>query len=228
MLKIIGLSLFLFSLTLFPSQADEDMDIYNKALKRMQAVSSKDWSYLQTTTENDKVTIERHEDDKGNKHQWVLLSINSKKPSKRQLKKYQKKIKNKEDNSQFLTDFAKSGSIKFIQATDIHNIYHFQPLMDEDGKAMEPYIFGEIIVVRKNPRFEKIHIFNKGEFSAYGAKIKHFEQQMNYAVTDPEHPDTSPVFLQSIHGEIKGKAAIFFNLNQVTDIKFSNYTKTSP
>ena len=238
MRKIIGLAVLFLGLTFSPSQAEEGQVLYNKALQRTLATSYKGWTFTKTTSEDDKITVERYDDSKEKSQQWQLLSINDKSPSKRQLKKYLKKkrkeLKSNQDEgknmvfrNQFLTKLVKPESVKLVEENHSHKIYQFRPKMDEDTKALEDHIFGEITVSLHNPMIEEIRVFSKQEFSAGGAKIKQFEQIMKFATIVSGNLEESPVFLQFILAKVKGKAVLFFAFDQETVVTYSDYRKTS-
>ncbi len=226
-----------FTIAALSAQANDDYSLYTKAMKRMLASSYQGWSFTQSSNDGGKVEVTRYDGTKAGMDKWTLLSIDGKKPSKRQLKKYRKKMrKNLEhkkeqgaeehDGNIFLATLVKPGSLKLAEENELHSIYHFRPVMDEDDeKEMEQYLYGEMIIRRDIPLIKQVRLYSKGEFPVDGAKIKIFNQLMQFAPVDPENHATGPVFFKSILVKVKGKAMGLFGFDQTTDIKFSDYSK---
>lgn len=243
MKKIIGLSILMFTLAFNPAHADEDLSLFNKAMDRMLASSYDGWTFLQTTTGEEDEKVEHFDSSKEKENRWTLLTLNGKKPTKKQIKKYLNDKRNdvlrqeKEDENgdgedakgnKFLIKLIKPGSVKFIEANSSHKIYQFQPKMDGGDEAMEGHVFGEITVLRDNPMVTQIRLYIKEAFSVKIAKIKEFETLMKFAPVNPENQATSPIFIQSIQAKAKGKAALFFSFDRSSLVTYSDFVEVSP
>lgn len=225
----------LYSLLIItPLWANEGDPLYQRALTRMLAATYENWTFLQTTSEGDDVERAHFDGSKPEEKKWTLLSLNGKKPSKRQIKKFlkQKRREAKEEKESgadqekgnaFLATLVQPGSLKLIKTTPEKAIYHFQPLMDEDEKEMEKYLFGEVIVNQSPPMIDQIRVYSKTTFPVKGAKIKMFDQNIQFALQQVEGDGKKPAFLSSIKVKVTGKAMGVFNFDETTSITFSDY-----
>jgi len=162
---------FLFSLAtlICPSVNASDI-LLNEALSNMGAFDAQKWAYVLRTT-GDEARVERH--DPVSEYPWTSVSLEGKRPSARQIERYQ------DEKAAELVEFQKSSpdeevyrldvkqmidlpSVTRIHDSKAHTVYEFTPIVEGAGEAMSKVLKGKLSI-NKNRRFVEIFEFENTE-----------------------------------------------------------------
>lgn len=162
----------------------------------------------------------------GREHPFHLSNNNGKKPSKRDIKSYNKDKTNLFGKERFLVnseftfkDLAMSDKYRFIEESNGISRYSFinknSVIPDND----EP-LYGELWVDLETQEIKKIYLKNIDPMSVFiGITISKFELEFEF------HPqENSHTLIKDIDCEILGKV-LFFKFDYLSNITMSDYTE---
>jgi len=176
------------------------------------------FSFHQRSLNNEDVEILVYQPD--NQPQWLLVEVNGAPPSKKELKKFDKrmaKLAEEPDRSGF-HDLITKGSVTVVK-TEADKIWlSFIPKIGDLPEENQSSLEGFAVMDRANETLLELHIDSKEQFSpAFSVKIS----TMNIAVYfEKAHGVTLPtVYEFSMNGKIAGVKKLDINSN----ISYSNY-----
>lgn len=215
------LCLVLFAAAI-PAYADDPL-LVQQAFDNMDIRPESPWSFIQTTTGKEEVTVERCDHDLKT-CAWTLVSIDGSSPTEKQLKRYRKEKVEAEDRhgerDRFET-LASPGSIVLLEEDNEQAVYRFFPLSEnEDDKKINEQLEGRLVINKAGPFVASFELNNNDTIKP-GMFVKIYKMQiaMRFAPVQEGGPYL-PLEMQTL---VQGKFGVVKSFDEEKRIQFSDY-----
>jgi hypothetical protein len=192
------------------------------ALKDFRADGPKGWSFVQTTTSEEKSLVERFDPLGKNFLQWTLLKQDGRAPTPDEIEKYnqRKTTRSSNDTAPNVKDQIAEGSCEIVDETAERGIYRFNlnPVDDSDKAAR--FMNVTFTLHRPTGTIERVELASTGPFSpVFFVSVKEARTVMDYSLPEDGHPS----FLRSVQVKIRGRAMWIRSLDQDLSVTYSDY-----
>ena len=184
-------------------------------------------SFVRSMQDAEKSSVERFDPDD---RLWVLLEIDGRIPSEKDLKKYAKEQVEREGRTLPTTldfdELAASGSYRLVEDTDRVAIYEFTPMADpgEDEKITEA-LLGKLVVDKSRLEVAYFEIVNTQPFSpAIGITVSSMYQKLEYQWLE----DQEVYVIGELTANVSGKAFGLKKISQTMSVRFSEFDCERP
>ena len=212
-------------------QALENEQIVSQALSAIDNDYKSSWAYKRTSTKDDKPSkVGFFDPSQSPAAQWSLISIGDRAPTaKEQGDWVLRRVRADEDNKGAIGKMVTPGSVQLVEESLTHWLFSFAPAPDENDdeetRKMLSQVNGKLLVNKIGLYAEEISLFNDKPFRpAKGVKIKKFEMRMIFGPTS----DDGPIVPRSVDSNIQGRAFMVVSINDIKNIRFSDYEKVVP
>jgi hypothetical protein len=192
------------------------------ALKDFRADGPKGWSFVQTTSSEDKSLVERFDPLGKNFLQWTLLQQDGRAPTPDEIEKYnqRKTTRSSNETAPNVKDQIAPGTCEIVSETPERGVYrfHLKPVDDSDKAAQ--FMDVTFTLHRPTGTIETVALASTGPFSpVFFVSVKDARTVMNYSLPEGDRPS----FLQSVHVTIRGRAMWIRSLDQDLSVSYSDY-----
>ena len=159
-------------------------------------------------------------------NRWTLISIDGQSPTKKQLKKFEKKKERQEkrgDDTDRFTDIITPGTVIFREENTETITLQFAPQLDDLPEKSQEFVQGIAVLTKPQKSIQTLRIFSKEPFSPIlSVTMETFDMKVQFGEFHGQALPTSLSF------RMKGRAAIkdfdieslvqYTNIETVTDI----------
>ena len=208
------------------SYAETHEELVRRAFNAMEPDLSTNWSYTETTRNEDGTFVARFDPRLPDGQHWALLSVDGREPTEDELEEFvEDKSRGRGDNDDGNEPMFNSGTVELIEETDDHWWFRYRPKTDSDKekKFMEA-VDARLKVVKDGHYISLISMRNTDTIKpGKGVKIRKFETDLEFAPAI----EGGPVVPRSIKADIKGKAFLVVKFDEQEHIELSDFEKVA-
>ena len=212
--------------------ADDYQSIVQRAFETIHQDFDEDWSFTETATEDDIVTVARYDALGAAGQRWTLLSFDGRSPTGDEIddylddKKKGEKRKGKHGDSDEEPDDDRDNSaivnfesLQLLEETADYWLFGFIPDGDDDDDFMR-HVDGRIKVLKNGHYVEYIDLRNDKPIKpATGVKISKFLTTLTFGPAI----DGGPIVPKAVDVVVKGRAMLVFKFDESETIRYSDF-----
>ena len=217
--------------------ADDYQSIVQRAFEAIHQDFDEDWSFTETATEDDVVTVGRYNVMSPAGERWTLISFDGRSPTDDEIdafldeKKKGKKRKGKrgtsDDDSDSDSDDDKRDnsalvnfeSLELLEETADYWLFDFIPEDDDDDDFMR-HVDGRIKVIKNRHYVEYIDLRNNKPIRpATGVKISKFVTTLTFGPAT----EGGPIVPKAVDVAVTGRAMLVYKFEETETIRYSDF-----
>lgn len=184
------------------------------------------WSYTQTTSAQDKSTVERFDAAKPVFERWSLVQQDGHAPTADETRHYAeiRSRWSRTGTAPKITDQLDLDSVEAAGVTGDRATFRSRLRPGESGDKTAAFLRATIVVHTPTQTIESIELVSIGEFNpTVGVKIVEMKTRMTYALPAGE----TPALPQKVETRVRGKAFWVKSLDADLSVTYSGFTKAA-
>lgn len=218
----------LFLTFAIPAAAAEQHPLAVKALEQLDAFERDAWSYTRTTTDEDGTRVERHDASKPEGQRWLLLRVDGKAPTARQIEAFRKEKAEEEKRRKKGSDDAEGdvdrSSIRLVSETAQRATYSFKTKVSGGGMEAKfaDTIAGTLVVNKDGGWAERFEIRSTEAVAPIpGVKVSAFRLTLTFQ----RHAPSREIVPEGMEMSMRGKAFLVKSLDQDRSARYSDFVR---
>lgn len=217
--RALPLLLFLLPPAALAAAADPDLVA---ALRGFRSEVPPDWSYVQTTSDGQRSTEERHDATRPDFGRWSLLRKDGRPPSPAELAEYRgtRSRRSRGGTAPRLTEQIDPAEAEVVAEADARATYRCRLRPAEAGDRTADFLHATVVVHRPTRTIEAITLENEAPFRpALGIHISKLRTRLTFSLPAGEKPSLP----QAVQTSVRGDAYWFKSLDADLQVTFSRY-----
>ena len=193
------------------------------ALARMEQRKPTDWAYTQIATTKKMEAVARYDPRlPGATLGWTLLRMNGDEPSKKEARKFYRKIEKQAeraekagDTAPVLAELIQYDSLVLQQVGNTGQaVFSFLPMIE----GLEDRLSGELVFHEGNQRIESLRVWNRGDYSpTFSVTVTAFSLSLNFGAFG------SDTVLTQMVSKVKGTIGFLKKVDETAQVEFTDY-----
>jgi len=205
-------------------------DIVERAFASLDNNFKDEWSFTETSNEDDAVLVGNYDPRRESDERWALVTVDGREPTAEEMADYadSKNAENaahdNEDEGSDEGDTVNFETLDLIEETADHWLFSFVPNDDDDADDEEAqfmrHVNGQLKVIKDGHYVEYIDLRNEKPIKpAKGVKISRFETRLTFGPA----ADGGPIVPYSVDVAVKGRAMLLIKFDEEERVRYSNY-----
>jgi hypothetical protein len=179
----------------------------------------KNWAFTESTLNDDKRWVGRHDPRNDEDERWTLISVEGRTPNADELREFaHKKEEHETSDSSQRVDIVDVDSVDLLEETDEYWLLSFIP--DEDEVEFIDNVDATVKIIKNGRYLETIDMRNNADIKpGFGTKIGTFIVHFEFG---PATED-GPIVPRNMAIQVKGRALLFIGFDETEIIEYSNF-----
>ncbi len=202
-----------------PAHAEDYKKLFEEAVETVDWELEKNWAFTESTLEDDKHWVGRHDPRNHEDERWTLISVDGRKPSEDELSEFaHKKEEHETSDSSQRVDIVDVDTVELIEETEEYWLLDFIP--DEDEVEFIDNVDATVKIIKDGRYLKAIDLRNNADIKpGFGTKISTFNMHLEFGPAN----DGGPIVPRTMAIQVTGRALIFIGFDETEIIEYSNF-----